>query len=208
MADRRTLLAGTETLSRNRSTGTDVAPATPQWVPEDDVLRPGKQPARATSLCLITLNKIAPTVAYPRVPFGTPWEETTRLIGQILGKAATAESLVNETIAMVETPSPFVRSLLVGDVQTAFHVDISPEQFGAIDADILILWLGTQDQADAKRCRPCRRIPAMRDGAYAPIIGETNVMAVSAPSPSPLSTPYIIDTYVPELAAAADKVPA
>ncbi len=196
-----------------------------------------------------TLSKIAPTVAYPKVPFGTSWEDTTRIIGQILGKAATAETLVNETIAAVEaagaqypqlqgktfaygspsqngmyvyttvdarvellthlglTPSPFVQNLPVGDDQTAFYVDISPEQFGSIDADILILWFGTQDQADATAEMPTvQAIPAVKNGAYAPIIGETNVMAVSAPSP--LSIPYIIDAYAPELAAAADKVPA
>ena len=196
-----------------------------------------------------TLAKIAPTVAYPSVAFGTPWEETTRVIGQILGKAASAETLVGETIATVEaagaqypqlqgktfaygspsqngmyvyttvdarvellthlglTPSPFVQGLPVGDDQTAFYVDISPEQFGSIDADILILWFGTQDEADAAAKMPTvQAIPAVKSGAYAPIIGETNVMAVSAPSP--LSIPYIIETYVPQLAAAADKVPA
>jgi iron complex transport system substrate-binding protein len=196
-----------------------------------------------------TLSKIAPTVAYPKVPFGTPWEETTRIVGQILGKAATAETLVDDTIGKVEaagaqypqlqgktfaygspsqngmyvyttvdarvqlltrlgmTPSPFVQDLPVGDDQTAFYVDISPEQFGSIDADILILWFGTQDDADAAAKMPTvQAIPAFKNGAYAPIVGETNVMAVSAPSP--LSIPYIIETYVPQLAAAADKVPA
>ena len=196
-----------------------------------------------------TLTKIAPTVAFPTVPFGTPWEETTRVVGQIMGKGAEADALVQETIGKVQaagadyprlqgktfaygspsesglyiyttvdarvqllsqlgmTPSPFVESLPVGDEQTAFYVDISSERFNEIDADILILWFGTQDAADQLAKVPTMQgIPAYTNGAYVPIVGETNVMAVSAPSP--LSIPYVLDTYVPELAAAADKVPA
>jgi iron complex transport system substrate-binding protein len=195
-----------------------------------------------------TLSAIAPTVAYPGAPYGTSWEETTRTIGAILGKAATAETLVNDTIALVQeagagypqlqgktfaygspsengmyiyttvdarvqllsllglVPSPFVESLPVGDDQSAFYADISAEQLGEIDADILILWFGTQEQADAVADIPTiGGIKAYANGAYVPIIGETDVMAVSAPSP--LSIPYIIETYVPQLAAAADNVP-
>jgi iron complex transport system substrate-binding protein len=104
-------------------------------------------------------------------------------------------------------PSPFVQSLPVGDDQSAFFVDVATERLGEIDADILILWFGTQEQADAVADIPTMSgVAAYTNGAYVPIVGETNVMAVSAPSP--LSIPYIIETYVPELAAAADKVPA
>lgn len=196
-----------------------------------------------------TLSAIAPTVAYARTPFGTPWEEVTRTVGAILGKSATAETVVNDTIALVQTagaeypqlqgktfaygspsetgmyiyttvdarvqlltqlgmePSAFVQALPVGDDQSGFFVDVSAEQLGEIDADILVLWFGTQEQADAVADMPTiGGIAAYTNGAYVPIIGETDVMAVSAPSP--LSIPYIIETYVPQLAAAADKVAA
>jgi iron complex transport system substrate-binding protein len=196
-----------------------------------------------------TLSQIAPTVAYPKTPFGTSWEETTRTVGQILGKSAEAEALVQETIGKVQEagagypqlqgktfaygspsetgmyiyttvdarvqllsqlgmePSAFVQSLPVGDDQSAFYVDISSERLNEIDADILILWFGTQEAADAVADMPTMQgVAAYTNGAYVPIVGETDVMAVSAPSP--LSIPYIIDTYVPELAAAADKVTA
>lgn len=192
-----------------------------------------------------TLSAIAPTVAYPDAPFGTPWETVTRTVGAILGKGATAETLIADTIALVQAagadypqlqgktfaygspseaglyvytpvdarvqllselgmvPSAFVDGL----DRSVFYVDISLEQLGAIDADILILWFGTQEQADAVGDLPTiGSIAAYANGAYVPIIGETDVMAVSAPSP--LSIPYIIETYVPQLAAAADKVPA
>ena len=44
------------------------------------------------------LAKIAPTIAYPQdtPAFGTPWQETTRLIGTALGKDAEAEALVKD----------------------------------------------------------------------------------------------------------------
>jgi iron complex transport system substrate-binding protein len=104
-------------------------------------------------------------------------------------------------------PSAFVQALPVGDDESAFFADISAEQLGEIDADMLILWFGTQEQADAVADIPTiGGIAAYVNGAYVPIIGETDVMAVSAPSP--LSIPYILDTYVPQLASAADKVPA
>ncbi|WP_415853984.1 iron-siderophore ABC transporter substrate-binding protein [Sinomonas sp. G460-2] len=40
------------------------------------------------------LSKIAPVVAFPELAYGTPWQESTRLIGQALGKSAEAEKLV------------------------------------------------------------------------------------------------------------------
>ncbi|MCG2623257.1 iron-siderophore ABC transporter substrate-binding protein [Arthrobacter sp. I2-34] len=44
-----------------------------------------------------TLSKIAPVVAYPDVAWGTPWQDSTRMIGQALGKNAEAEALVAAT---------------------------------------------------------------------------------------------------------------
>jgi len=47
------------------------------------------------------LSQIAPTVAYPDAPWSTPWEDVTRIIGQVVGKSAEAEALVNDTHAFV-----------------------------------------------------------------------------------------------------------
>ncbi|NKX55158.1 iron-siderophore ABC transporter substrate-binding protein [Arthrobacter mobilis] len=44
-----------------------------------------------------TLSKIAPVVAYPDQAWGTPWQESTRMIGKALGKEAEAEELVATT---------------------------------------------------------------------------------------------------------------
>ena len=48
------------------------------------------------------LAQIAPTVAQPEgyVDYGTPWEESTRMVGQAVGKAEEAEALVEETEAL------------------------------------------------------------------------------------------------------------
>lgn len=43
------------------------------------------------------LSKIAPVVAYPEVAFGTPWQESTALIGKALGREAQATELVAQT---------------------------------------------------------------------------------------------------------------
>ncbi|WP_295011804.1 iron-siderophore ABC transporter substrate-binding protein [uncultured Microbacterium sp.] len=44
-----------------------------------------------------TLTKIAPTVAYPDQPWGTPWRESTRMVGAALGKSAEAKKLIADT---------------------------------------------------------------------------------------------------------------
>ncbi|GAA4345082.1 iron-siderophore ABC transporter substrate-binding protein [Angustibacter luteus] len=43
------------------------------------------------------LSKIAPVVAYPDVAWGTPWQQSTAMIGKALGKSAQAEKLVADT---------------------------------------------------------------------------------------------------------------
>ncbi|MFN3601350.1 MAG: iron-siderophore ABC transporter substrate-binding protein [Dietzia sp.] len=45
-----------------------------------------------------TLSKIAPTVAMPEgdVAFGTAWQDSTRLIGEALGRSERAEELIDE----------------------------------------------------------------------------------------------------------------
>lgn len=43
------------------------------------------------------LSQIAPTVAYPDQAWSTPWEDVTKIIGQIVGKSAEAEQVVADT---------------------------------------------------------------------------------------------------------------
>lgn len=58
-----------------------------------------------------TLSKIAPTIAMPEgdVAFGTPWQESTRLIGEALGRSDAAEELIADVegkIAQVAQDNP------------------------------------------------------------------------------------------------------
>ncbi|GAB4098397.1 iron-siderophore ABC transporter substrate-binding protein [Sinomonas halotolerans] len=47
------------------------------------------------------LSKIAPVVAFPEVAYGTPWQESTRLIGKALGKDAEAEKVIADLEARI-----------------------------------------------------------------------------------------------------------
>ncbi|WP_303324755.1 ABC transporter substrate-binding protein [Actinomyces radicidentis] len=51
------------------------------------------------------LSAIAPTIAYPKgvAAYGTPWETTTKDIGQALGRSAAAEELVTKTTEAIQT---------------------------------------------------------------------------------------------------------
>jgi iron complex transport system substrate-binding protein len=44
-----------------------------------------------------TLTKIAPTVAYPDLPWATPWRDVVRTVGQVLGEPAKADRLIADT---------------------------------------------------------------------------------------------------------------
>ena len=61
-----------------------------------------------------TLSKIAPTIAMPEgdVAFGTAWQDSTRLIGEALGRSEAAEELIAEVegqIEQVTTDNPGIR---------------------------------------------------------------------------------------------------
>ncbi len=43
------------------------------------------------------LSKLAPVVAYPEVAWGTPWQESLRIIGKALGRSAQAEQVETRT---------------------------------------------------------------------------------------------------------------
>lgn len=47
------------------------------------------------------LSKIAPTVAYPDQAWSTSWQDTTRIVGQIIGKSAEADEVVADTLKFV-----------------------------------------------------------------------------------------------------------
>src|SRR5699024_7025751 len=73
-----------------------------------------------------TLSKIAPTIAMPEgdVPFGTAWQDSTRLIGDALGLSDRAEELVTDVEGQIDQVS-------------ADHPDIEGRSFvwGTVDPD-------------------------------------------------------------------------
>ncbi len=100
-------------------------------------------------------------------------------------------------------PSQFVLDLEVGD--GIYYADISPELIGTLDCQILVMWFDDQSLADAALENPTfAALPMVKSGAYAPIVGQSFVMASSAPTV--LSIPWMLHSYVPQLAAAAEKV--
>jgi iron complex transport system substrate-binding protein len=103
------------------------------------------------------------------------------------------------------TVAPSVASLDATPDEGSYFYSIGFENLAEIDADVLIAYFGSQDEADAFAADPLvAAMPQVAEGRFAPIVGESFVMASSAPTV--LSIPWMLDRYVPELAAAAERV--
>jgi iron complex transport system substrate-binding protein len=86
----------------------------------------------------------------------------------------------------------------------SFYFQLSYENLSKIDTDLLVMYFDTQSSVDAFTADPLvAAMPAIREGRFAPIVGESFVAATSAPSV--LAIPWMLDRYVPQLAAAAEK---
>ncbi|GAB2829168.1 iron-siderophore ABC transporter substrate-binding protein [Actinocorallia aurea] len=87
----------------------------------------------------------------------------------------------------------------------AYFYQLSYENVEKIDTDILVMYFATQADVDKFTADPViAAMPAVKEGRFAPIVGESFVMATSAPTV--LSIPWMLDQYVPQLAAVAEKV--
>lgn len=102
-------------------------------------------------------------------------------------------------------PSAYVKALKSTGAATAFYVPVSYELASGIEGDIVVFWFDSQESLDQAIALPSlRAIPAVKRGSLAPVVGKSYVMASSAFSV--LSIPYMLDEFIPTLAAAADKV--
>ncbi|WP_028280294.1 ABC transporter substrate-binding protein [Arthrobacter sp. H5] len=68
-----------------------------------------------------TLSEIAPVVAYPEAPFGTAWQDSTRMIGEALGLSEQAGELIASTeeavsAAAAEYPAIEGKSFIFGNL--------------------------------------------------------------------------------------------
>lgn len=103
------------------------------------------------------------------------------------------------------TDSPSIASLDSSKGDGSFFYQLSYENLSKIDTDLLVMYFDKQSSVDAFTTDPLvAAMPAVKEGRFAPIVGESFVAATSAPSV--LSIPWMLDRYVPQLAAAAAKV--
>lgn len=101
--------------------------------------------------------------------------------------------------------SPSVKSLDSDPTSGSYFFSLSNENLSTIKTDLLVGYFADQTAVDAFTSTPLvAAMPTVADGRFAPIAGESFVMASSAPSV--LSIPWMLDSYVPKLAAAAEKV--
>lgn len=137
---------------------------------------------------------------------------------QLAGKTFAYAAFPNDTELNLYTPTDARVSLLTGlglqvapsvtelsTGATSFFVPVAFEQLDTIQSDILILIADDEAQKTALLANPfIAALPQVSSGAYAVLVGQQFVMSASAPSV--LSIPWGFDQFVPELAAAADKV--
>ncbi|WP_431198262.1 ABC transporter substrate-binding protein [Leifsonia xyli] len=101
--------------------------------------------------------------------------------------------------------SPSIDALDSAKGDGSFFYQLSNENLSKIDTDLLVMYFDKQSSVDTFTSDPLvAAMPTIKEGRFAPIVGESFVAATSAPSV--LSIPWMLDRYVPELAKAADKV--
>ncbi|NNC13100.1 iron-siderophore ABC transporter substrate-binding protein [Planctomonas sp. JC2975] len=99
--------------------------------------------------------------------------------------------------------APSIEKLAAGSSQ--FFGTISSEKADTLDADIAVLYVDDAGSYDLIKKDPLlSQIPAVKRGSVVVLDDTTEIMASSAPSV--LSIPWVLPTYVPQLAKAADKV--
>lgn len=84
-----------------------------------------------------------------------------------------------------------------------FTQPVSLERLGDFDADVFVGWFPDQDNVDLLLANPVfSRWAPISEGHFVAVVDRAAVMALSAPSP--LSIPWMMDRFVPELAAALE----
>ncbi|MBU4214047.1 MAG: ABC transporter substrate-binding protein, partial [Actinobacteria bacterium] len=98
--------------------------------------------------------------------------------------------------------APSVEALANGD--SSFYSTLSYEQLDKLDADIVVDYADTQEQADAfLTSSATAAIPAVHRGSVAQVVGAQYVAAVSPPTA--LSLTWGLDDLVAALSAASAK---
>lgn len=194
------------------------------------------------------LSEIAPVVAYPELAYGTPWQDSTAMIGKALGKEAEAAELIAETESVIkekagEYPQIQGKTFIYGNLEPAsaegvnvytandnrprflsaigmklapvvenlskgsseFYLPWSSEKANELESDIFVTWVPDAATTETILADPLLgQIPALKDGAL--VADSNNTLTLSISAASPLSLPWSLDTFLPQLGAAADKV--
>lgn len=190
-----------------------------------------------------TLSQIAPTIAFPEIPWTASWQDVVRMTGQGLGKAEEATKLIDDTeqflrdeaarypqisgksvanfvdgsngsVSMRKAVDPRSKLLVsLGLVQGpdagesdpgVFNYLLSYENFGTVDADILVAFMSSPEAAATFFAQPyAARAPQVKQGAYVVIDDSTRTMAVGG-----AVTPMSLRWALPEFVAAIGKAAA
>ncbi|MFY9635953.1 MAG: ABC transporter substrate-binding protein, partial [Cellulosimicrobium cellulans] len=86
-----------------------------------------------------------------------------------------------------------------------FFIPWSAEKANELDSDIFVTWVPDAATTDSIKADPLLgQIPAIKDGAL--VADSDNTLTLSISASSPLSLPWSLDTFLPQLASAADAV--
>lgn len=86
-----------------------------------------------------------------------------------------------------------------------FYLSWSAEKANDLQSDIFVTWVPDASTAEAIKADPLLgQIPAIRKGAL--VADQDNTLTLSISASSPLSLPWSLDTFLPQLATAADAV--
>jgi iron complex transport system substrate-binding protein len=153
-----------------------------------------------------TLSEIAPVVAYPEAPWTTPWDQTIEITAEALGQQAAAHpDFAGTTFAGVWDGDGFVYVYTAADsrieVLTELGLEVAPsvseldtsdggffyelsyEQLDQLDADVIVSYHSSKDEADAFLAKPeLQAIPAVAAGNVAQVYDPVTVSSVSPPT--------------------------
>jgi iron complex transport system substrate-binding protein len=86
-----------------------------------------------------------------------------------------------------------------------FFLPWSAEKANELESDIFVTWVPDASTAEAIKSDPLlSQIPAIKSGAL--VADSDNTLTLSISASSPLSLPWSLDTFLPQLATAADAV--
>ncbi|SKA32930.1 iron complex transport system substrate-binding protein [Marinactinospora thermotolerans DSM 45154] len=98
-------------------------------------------------------------------------------------------------------PAGITEQLDVAEGQ--FFGTTSMENADKVDADVMVMWYNSADAREAAEANPVfQQIPAVQDGGYVAFDDDAVAMAMSAVSP--LSLPWAVDQFLPDLVKAAE----